>query len=322
MARAESIHYAAHRLISTIVTGLWLLCVSTASAESLTSVGVAVDDLGNPFFVALGRGAEAMAKEFAGPKVKVTVTSAGYDLNQQIKQMDDFVAADTKLILLNAADTKGIAPAVRRAKAAGVTVVAIDVAAEGGVDATVTSDNRQAGEEAAKYIVAKLKGQGNVVIINGPAVSAVYDRISGAMSVFEKSPGIKILSQDQNGGGSREGGFRVMTKLLADHPKIDAVFAENDPTGIGADLAARQAQRSEFFIVGVDGSPDGEAALQDPKSLFAATLSQSPYVMAAKAVEIGHDILRGHKPDEVVTLIPVKLITRANVGEYKGWTRR
>lgn len=53
-----------------------------------------------------------------------------------------------------------------------------------------------------------------------------------------------------------------MTSLLAVNPKIDGVFAINDPTAIGADLAAKQAQRNEFFIVGVDGSPDAEEALK------------------------------------------------------------
>lgn len=59
-----------------------------------------------------------------------------------------------------------------------------------------------------------------------------------------------------------EDDLEVMTSLLIAHPKIDAVFAINDPTAIGADLAAKQAQRSEFFIMGVDGSPDGEEALK------------------------------------------------------------
>ncbi len=57
-------------------------------------------------------------------------------------------------------------------------------------------------------------------------------------------------------------GLEIMTSLLAANPKIDGVFAINDPTAIGADLAAKQAQRHEFFIVGVDGSPDGEEALK------------------------------------------------------------
>ena len=37
-----------------------------------------------------------------------------------------------------------------------------------------------------------------------------------------------------------------MTDLLTAFPKLDAVFAINDPTGIGCDLAANQARRNEF----------------------------------------------------------------------------
>ncbi len=297
---------------------------SAASAQSkkLTSVGVTVGDLGNPFFVLIGKAAQAKAKELGGAGVKVTLVSSGYDINTQATQIDNFIASGVQLIILGAADSKGIAPAVRRAKEAGIVVVAVDVAAEGGVDATVMSDNKQAGEEAAHYIVDRLKGKGNVVIVNGPPVSSVQDRANGAAGVFKQSAGIKVLSQDQNAGGSRDGGLRVMTDLLSANPKIDAIFGINDPTAIGADLAARQASRKEFFILGVDGSPDGEAALKDKNSLFTATAAQDPYAMTEKAVEIGYNILQGKKPEKVMTLIPVKLITRDNVGEYKGWNAR
>jgi ribose transport system substrate-binding protein len=152
-------------------------------------------------------------------------------------------------------------------------------------------------------------------------VTSVQDRVAGALDVFKKNPDIKILSQDQNAGGSRDGGLRVMTDLLTAFPKIDAVFAINDPTGIGCDLAAKQAQRNDFFIVGVDGSPDGVSALKAKGSLFEATPAQDPYAMAEKAVEVGADILQGKKPEKDTILVPVKLITRENVNDYQGWTK-
>ncbi len=300
------------------------LPLSTASAQSkkLTSVGVTVGDLGNPFFVLIGKAAQAKAKELGGDGVKVTLVSSNYDINTQATQIDNFIASGVQLIILGAADSKGIAPAVRRAKEAGIVVVAVDVAAEGGVDATVMSDNKQAGEEDAKYIVDRLKGKGNVIIINGPPVSSVQDRANGALEVFKKNSGIKVLSQDQNAGGSRDGGLRVATDLLSANPHVDAIFGINDPTAIGADLAARQADRKDFFIVGVDGSPDGEAALKAKNSLFTATAAQDPYAMTEKAVEIGYDVLQGKKPDNKLTLIPVKLVTRDDVAQYKGWNAR
>jgi ribose transport system substrate-binding protein len=42
--------------------------------------------------------------------------------------------------------------------------------------------------------------------------------------------------------------------------------------------------------------------------------------MAQKAVEVGYDILQGKQPAESKILIPAELITRENVGQYKGWT--
>jgi ribose transport system substrate-binding protein len=112
-----------------------------------------------------------------------------------------------------------------------------------------------------------------------------------------------------------------MSDLLTAFPKIDAVFAVNDPSGIGADLAARQAKRSDLFIAAVDGSPDAVSALKDPQSLFAATSAQDPYAMAQKAVELGYKVVNGEPLESKTVLVPVELITRDNVKDYKGWTK-
>jgi ribose transport system substrate-binding protein len=288
--------------------------------KPLKTVAVTVGDLGNPFFVQIVHGAEAAAKKI-NPSVKFQSESSNYDVNNQTNQIDNFIASGANLILLNAADSKGIAPAVMRAKAAGLTVVAVDVGAEGGVDATVTSNNKQAGQLDGKLVADRLKGKGQIVIVNGPPVTAVTDRVAGFLEEIKKSPDIKILSQDQNAGGSRDGGLRVMTDLLTAFPKIDAVFAINDPTAIGCDLAAKQAQRKDFFIVGVDGAPDVVPSLKDPDSLIVASAAQDPYTMAGKAVEIGYDVMNGKKPAQELTLIPVDLITKENVDQYKGWTK-
>ena len=292
----------------------------SGKAKALT-VAATFGDLGNPFFYTMGKGVEDAAKKIDA-NAKVTVVSSGYDLNTQVGQIDTFIAAGVDLIILNAADTAGIAPAVKKAKAAGIIVVAADVNADGGVDAMVTSNNYQAGQQGGEYIAKRLNGKGNVVIANGPPVSAVIDRVKGAKDVFAKYPDIKILSENQNAGGNREGGLRVMTDLLTAFPKIDAVFAINDPTGIGCELAMKQAKREkEMFVVGVDGAPDAQVALAEPNGSFAASASQDPYTMAMKAVQVAWDIKSGKKPADPMILIPTSLITRDNLASYKGWTK-
>ncbi|HOW63088.1 MAG: ABC transporter substrate-binding protein [Candidatus Contendobacter sp.] len=308
-------------LISAAALALTCSGATLAADQPLKAVGVTMGNMGNPFFVTLAKGAAEKAKELGGDKVKITVDSADDDLGKQTNQIDNFIAAQVDLILLNPVHPEGIMPAVMRAKEANIPVIAVDAAAEG-VNAMITSNNVQAGEKACQFIVDRLKGKGDVVIIDGPPVTAVTDRIKGCKAVFAKNPGIKILSDNQNGRGSREGGLETMTNLLTAFPKIDAVFAINDPTGTGADLAARQAKRTEFFITGVDGAPVAVEALKDKDSLFLATAAQNPLQMAKEGVEIGYQIKQGKAPKETTILIPVDLITRDNVKDYKGWVTK
>ena len=293
------------------------LPVAHAQQKEFKNVGITLGSMGNPFFVSLAKGAEAKAKQY-NPGVKVTALSADYDLNKQFGQIDSFISSGVNMILINAIDAKAIEPAILRAKKAGIVVVGVDVAAQG-ADATVQTNNVQAGEIACAYIVEKLGGKGNVIIQNGPQVSAVVDRVNGCKTVLGKNPGIKVLSDDQDGKGSREGGMNVMQSHLTRFPKVDAVFAINDPQAIGSDLAAKQLNRKGIVITSVDGAPDIESALKN-ETQVQASASQDPWSMAQKAVEIGYGIMNGKKPADPMVLMPSTLITRTNVASYKGWS--
>jgi ribose transport system substrate-binding protein len=139
--------------------------------------------------------------------------------------------------------------------------------------------------------------------------------------VLGKHPDIKILSDDQDAKGSREGGLNVMQGHLTRFPQIAGVFTINDPQAIGSDLAAKQLGRNEFVITSVDGAPDIESALKR-EGLIVASASQDPYAMAQQAVQVGYDIMNGKTPEDPMILMPSTLITRDNVGEYKGWASK
>ncbi len=295
------------------------LSVNVASAKDLKSIGISLGSLGNPFFIALKNGAEFEAKKI-NPDVKITTLGYDYDLGKQNTQIDNFIAAGVDLILLNPGDPKAIEPAIRRAQKAGIPVVAVDTHAAG-ADATVETNNVQAGTIACEYLIDKMGGKGDILIVNGPQVSSVIERVKGCDAVVAKHPGVKILSQDQDAKGSRDGGLSVGQSLLTRFSKVDGVFAINDPEAIGVELAAKQLKRTSFPITAVDGAPDAEAALKDPSGLqFVASASQDPFLMARLAVQAGVKILGGQKPAQDVQLMDSKLVTRDNVNDYKGWT--
>lgn len=304
--------------LAASATALAIGMGSAASAKDLNSIAISVGLLGNPFFVATIKGIEDRAKE-VNPDVEVITVSSDYDLNKQVSQMDSFIAAGVDIIMLNAVDAKAIAPAVKKAQAAGIVVAAFDVSAPGS-DVTVMTDNVAAGAKACQYIVDNLNGEGDVIIINGPPSSSIIDRVNGCKQVFEANSGINILSDDQNGKASREGGLEVMQGLLTRFSDIDAVFAINDPTGLGAELAAKQFNRTDMIITAVDGAPIVEEALADSSSLIKASSSQDPYVMAGMSFSMAYDVFQGKTPAEDTILLDPELITADNLDGYLGWT--
>ena len=288
-----------------------------AQAKPLEAIGVTMGSLGNPYFVALTKGVTDAANA-GGKHVRVISVSADYDLNKQFTQIDNFIAAGVNLIVLNAVDPNAILPAIKRAQAAGIVVVAADVSASG-ADATVETDNTLAGNISCAYLAQKMGGKGNLVIQNGPQVSAVTDRVKGCKAALAQSPNIKILSSDQDGKGSRDGGLAVMQGYLIRYPDLNGLFAINDPQAIGSELAAKQQHRDNIVISSVDGAPDIVSSLK-ANGLIVASASQDPFGMGQLAVKVGEQILDGHPPAEKITLMQPKLITKDNVGSYIGWT--
>ena len=323
----SSIGRSSRRGIHALFTATALTAASVLAwgapvqAKDVKTVGISVGSMGNPGFVIIANTATRIIKK-AYPDAQVTTVGYDYDLGKQVNQIDNFIAAGADFILLNPGDPKAITPAIRKAQAAGVPVVAFDTVAEG-ADAAITTDNVMAGRIACQYIVDKLNGKGDVIIEHGPRVSAVVDRVTGCKEVFAKHPDIKVLSDDQDGKGSRDGGMAVAQGYLTRFPKIDAIFTINDPQAIGTALAAKQAGRTDFFITSVDGSPDIESALKDPAfEMIKASASQDFYAIPKVAAETGIALVNGKKPDQPLILIPSTLVTRENVNEYKGWNTK
>ena len=313
-------------LIRTVAsTAAALMIVSLpASSQSEPSKGLAiailVGDLGNPFFVEIGRSIEKKAREVAGNNIRVAVSSSGYDVDRQIFQINNFVTEGYDVLFLSAADTNKVAASVKGAADHGKVVVAVDVKADG-AQATVTSDNVDAGQQACSFMAQQLGGSGSIVILNGPPVSSVLDRVVGCKTALRGHPGIKILSDDQNAGASFAGGLASMSTLLAQYGRIDAVFANNDPSAMGADFAAKQAGRRDFFIVSVDASPEGVRLMETKDSLLTATVAQDPQMMADRAFSIGYDLFQGKKPAIDKDVIPVHLVTKENAALFRTWVR-
>ncbi len=296
---------------------LFILPASSVWAESGAKIGISVSDLSNPYFRQLARAAEAEAARVAG-QADVLVVSSAYDLERQSRQLQRFFTEGYHIMLVSAASFDGLTSTITELRAKGARIIAVDVAAEG-VDATITTDNRQAGRISCDYIAQKIDGKGTVGVINGPPVSSIIDRVSGCLGVFDQHANISVLDTDQNGGGTFDGGFERMTHLLTAYPEINAVFAINDPSALGAEQAALAAGRDDVMIVSVDGAPDAKRRIKAGETLIKATAAQFPSRIGALAAQLGIQLAKGESLDESTRLIETELITVKNVWSYRDW---
>jgi len=299
--------------------GLSLCSSSGAKAvdtpKAIKSIGITVGDISNPFWLAMTNGAKESA---AGIGATISVQDAAQDLAVQTAQIETFITQKMNLIIVGAVDSVGIAPAVERAKAAGILVVAVGDKAQG-ASTYAAVDNRSAGAVACEYMAKKIGGKGEVAIIDGTAVSAVIERVVGCEKALKNFKGIKVVAKVA-GDNAIGKGQTIATDILTAHPKLKGIFGINDPTALGALLAAKDAKFKSLIIVGVDGAPSAVAELSKPSSMFKGSASQDPRAMVKAVLEAAQKVVGGGAWPTQGILLPSEFITKANLKTYKGWS--
>lgn len=283
--------------------------------SKIESIGLMVQDMSNPFFSAMDKGAKDAA---AAIGATVNTQDAQLDLSAQHNQIDAFIQQGVDLIVVSAVDGQGIAPAIAKAKEAGIIVIAVDTPAEG-ADAVVMTNAVQAGERSCEYLFEKMGHKGQVLLVDGTPIQTIIDRINGCKAVAAKYPEIHIVGQ-QASKNDRASGLAVTTDMLTANPDVTGIFGMNDPSALGAVLAVEQAGKAgQIIVTGVDGSPEAVAELKREGSPFIGTATQNPAEMVRQAVKIAQEIVAGNPPTEKTVLIESVLVNRDNVKDYKGW---
>ncbi len=313
-------------LLSTIAAGALLAiglagCSSespTGSAEGpseIKNIGLMIQDSGNPFFAAMAKGGEAEAEAIGAT---INVQDARLDLANQNDQIDAFIQQGVDLIVISAVDQDGIGPAIERAKAAGIIVIAVDTPAKG-ADAVFQTDAVSAGYISCTYLIEQIGGQGKILLLDGTPIQTIIDRITGCKQAVDENPGV-VIGGIQAGTNDRDSGLRIATDMLTANPDTVGIFGMNDPEALGAALAVEQAGLADQIVVtGVDGGPEAVAELKRAGSPFIGTATQAPGTMVREAIQLAVKIAEGQTPEETINLIPSELVTRDNVGSYAGW---
>lgn len=284
-------------------------------------IGYSVYDLKQPYWQDYARGIKDEAKAVGAEYVESDQKSSQ---QAQVSGSADLINQGISGLIVSPVQPAALPATINAAHAQKIPVVIGDVGAEGEYDAFVLSDNFNGGVQAAKYVVQQLKDKPGVkqvgVITLHPGSAVGVDRVNGFASELKKHAGFKLVAK-LNGNDAVDEGFKVTQNMLSAHPNLAAIYAANDPEAEGAVQALDQAGKngvSDVLVVGFNGDPPALQLIKQGK--MAATIAQDPYGQGKIAVRTVMGLLNGQKPDytkpaQKVINFPVKLVTKANVGE-------
>ncbi|MGO9918833.1 MAG: substrate-binding domain-containing protein [Isosphaeraceae bacterium] len=278
------------------------VCSSGASAGG-PKVALLVGAESNPYFKKM---AEAAKAEAAKDGVDLAVASKVGDSDEvQSSVIETAVGSGVSTILI-VPGGPGVVPAIRKARAAGIMVLALDnpTTPNDAVDMAYVTSNRDAGQALGKYVAAKLAGAPAVIamldVFEGKVVQVDIDRDHGfltGMGIPETNPnvnGAEPKTGKYTGGGNytvvchqatqgaEDGGRTAMENCLSKNPNINVVYTINEPAGFGAYKALQAAGKTQGVTVAAfDGSCRGVAALK--KGMISVDVQTYP----AKMAELG-----------------------------------
>jgi ribose transport system substrate-binding protein len=282
------------------------------------TIALVVKTLNHPYFIDMQQGAEAAAKRL-GIHLIVQGAEREVDVEKQMQIVENLIQKKVDAICLAPSGSRELVPAVVKANRAGIPVIVLDTRidttvlrdAGGKVAAFIGSDNFEGGKVAGTCILERLKGGGNVAILEGiPGHETGDARRRGFHAVVDQDPGMKVVAS-QTANWERDQGFNVFQNMLQSHPEIQALFACNDLMALGAiEAIASAGKTGQIIVVGFDAVKDGRDAIR--QGTMAASVAQHPSEMGRLGVENAYRVVRG---ESVAEYIPVKieLITRQNV---------
>ncbi|HZS90425.1 MAG TPA: substrate-binding domain-containing protein [Chloroflexota bacterium] len=327
-------HRKLARIVSRIVPLLVLLAALPLSGTVRASnprphaniiIGYLVKTLTNPYFVAMEPVAKAEAQKLG---VTLVYEAGKYDGDSatQTSQIDDLITRGAKAIVLIPSLSSAIVPAVRRATAKGITVIALDTATDPPDAATAffATDNYEAGILNGLWARKLFNNSGKkpvIALLEGTPGSEVNsDRMNGFLNGFGSGFGANVrqyVVSDLVTQGDQGKGQTAMENALTKNPNINLVWTINEPAALGAATAIKaRGLAGKITIVSMDGGCRGIRAVRD--GIIDTDVMQFPAKMAKLGVDYAVKAAMGQKIPKLIDTGEV-LVTK-NPQPYVPWS--
>lgn len=254
--------------------------------------------------------------EAAYPNIDVIVSTAS-SATAQVSSLEDLSATNKldALVILPFTSEELTGP-VEQVASNGTFITVVDrgLSDPSIQDLYVAGDNIAVGANTAEWLVEKLGGEGEIVVLRGIPTVIDDERIQGFTEVIDQSD-IKILDI-QYANWNQDEAFTLMQDYLGKYPHIDAVWANDDDMLLGVIEAVDQAGRDEVkYMLGGNGM---KQVIEMVKAGDARTPISTPYPpsMIATAMYMTAAQFAGQAPMRGSFKLDAPLITPENADQF------
>jgi ribose transport system substrate-binding protein len=256
--------------------------------------------------------AKSLEKKYPGLKVIVKTSPDGA---AQANALEDLTTQGIDALVVLPHNPDELTDPIRKVKSKGTFITVVDrVARDRSIeDLYVGGDNPGIGSQAAAFLKQKLT-KGDVVVIRGLPIPIDEIRVN-AFNEGIKGTDIKVIDS-QFGNWSRDDAFKVMQDFLTKHPKIDAVWCQDDDMAVGVFEAISQAKRTDIkFVIAGAGSKDMVKRVMDGDPMMPVDVLYSPS-MVAVAMDVTALGLEDKIPVRGTYILKASLITKENAQDF------
>lgn len=220
---------------------------------------------------------------------------------RQASDIDSLLARGIDVLMIVAQDNEAILPAVERALAEGVTVIAYERQIEHPDVFYVGFDPVEVGRVQARELI-RVQPEGNYVLINGsPTDAYAHFVLAGNMEVLEPhiaDNSITIVAEQWTEGWVPEIAQGNMENILtAVNDDVDAVVAANDGTAGGVLAALTAEGLAGIPVSGQDG--DHAALNRIARGLQTMTAWKDATELGRIGTEVAVALAQGTEPEQV-----------------------
>lgn len=268
---------------------------------------------------------QTLADEVGGYNIEYS--DANLDIQKQIDQANTFLSKNVDILMLVPCDSDGIIPAIQNANNKGTPTICFGIKANGGDFIFVGSNSYDAGHMQGELMAEMLPENAKVCYLAGTAglEHSILRRQGFQEALAEAGRDDVEIIEDQDAQYTKA---KAMEKVDAWVQKyadgkggvtFDAVVAANDQMALGAVESLKGANilkgNNEILISGIDGTPDGVAAVAN--GYMVQTVLQDAAGQAKAGLEAVDKIMAGEQIPGNEIMVPFVNITQDNVADFQ-----